>query len=44
MVPRSDQVTVRYWDINGHEQVNDFSGFVARIIQHECDHLAGKVF
>lgn len=29
-------------DFNAHEQ--EFEGFAARIIQHECDHLEGKLY
>jgi peptide deformylase len=43
-VVRKSRIRVRYEDIdfNMHEQ--EFAGIVARIIQHEYDHLEGKVF
>jgi peptide deformylase len=43
-VPRSKKVSVRFWDRNGKEQALDAEGFPAVVIQHELDHLAGKVF
>lgn len=44
LVPRYQTIKVEYQDRNGnlHEQI--FSDFVARIIQHELDHLDGIVF
>lgn len=43
-VPRAQEITVAYLDRLGipHQQI--FTDFVARIIQHECDHLKGYVF
>ena len=38
---RYPQVTVRYEDIHGKPQRQEFSGFTAQIIQHEMDHLEG---
>ena len=29
-------------DFNSHEE--ELSGFLARIVQHECDHLEGKLY
>jgi peptide deformylase len=43
-VSRATTVTVSYLDRHGQPQQQEFSGFVARIIQHEYDHLIGKVF
>ena len=43
-VPRSKKVSVRFWDRNGKEQKLEAEGFPAVVIQHELDHLAGKVF
>ncbi|GFE68698.1 peptide deformylase [Chroococcus sp. FPU101] len=44
LVPRYQTIKVEYQDREGklHSQV--FSDFVARIIQHELDHLDGLVF
>ncbi|MDE5544381.1 MAG: peptide deformylase, partial [Bacteroidales bacterium] len=43
-VMRPETVHIRYQDIDGtpHDEVYD--GYVARILQHECDHLNGKTF
>jgi peptide deformylase len=43
-VERSQAVTVRYLDETGQEKTGTFEGFLARIIQHEFDHLEGVVF
>lgn len=37
-------VRVRYQDEKGQTHEADFSGIVGRIIQHEYDHLDGKLF
>ena len=29
---------------NGEECTEEISGFLARIVQHECDHLEGKMY
>ncbi len=43
-VERATSVVVRYGDRAGREQTLEASGFVARIIQHEIDHLHGILF
>ena len=43
-VPRAVSIQVEYLDENFNKQEERFEGFVARIVQHECDHLSGKVF
>jgi len=43
-VRRYRQVEVAYLDRRGRQQRQEFSDFVARILQHEVDHLQGKVF
>lgn len=40
-VERHTGVQVRYMDLFGDDVVQNFSGFEARIIQHEMDHLDG---
>jgi len=37
-------VRVRYQDLAGQEQVLETDGLLAICIQHEIDHLNGKVF
>ncbi|MCK6389418.1 MAG: peptide deformylase [Azonexus sp.] len=43
-VERSEQVTVRYLDLDGKAQTLKADGLLAVCIQHEIDHLNGKVF
>lgn len=43
-VPRHKQITVRYHDQQGQLQQTVFTDFVARIFQHELDHLDGLTF
>ncbi len=43
-VTRSREIEVHYCDRYGQLQQKVFTDFVARIIQHEFDHLNGKVF
>lgn len=43
-VPRHNQITVRYFDQQGNKQHKELSGFIARIFQHELDHLNGLTF
>lgn len=43
-VPRSVRVSIRFLDRKGREQKLDAGGFQAVVIQHELDHLAGKVY
>jgi peptide deformylase len=43
-ITRPETVTIRYQDENFVEHEETYSGFVARIIQHEYDHLEGKLF
>lgn len=43
-VTRAEEVTVRYLDLEGQEQVLRAEGLLAVCIQHELDHLQGKVF
>ena len=41
---RPEYVKIHYWDEHGEEHENVFEGFAARIIQHEYDHIEGKLF
>lgn len=43
-VERSLSVTISYMDEQGNKREENFRGLVAWIIQHECDHLEGKLF
>jgi peptide deformylase len=44
IVPRSKTVEIRYLDRQGKKRQLDADDFLAVVIQHELDHLAGKVF
>lgn len=43
-VTRAEQVRVSYLDLDGQAQVLDAEGLLAVCLQHELDHLNGKVF
>ena len=43
-VTRPERVTVEWLDENGKHQSAEMSGIPARIVQHETDHLDGKLF
>ena len=43
-VPRAESLEVEAYNRKGEKVKIHAQGFFARVIQHECDHLAGKVF
>jgi len=43
-VRRAKSVKIKYLDEEGKEQTETFTGFAAHIVQHETDHLKGKIF
>ena len=43
-VPRAESLEVETYNRKGEKIKFHAHGFFARVIQHECDHLAGKVF
>ncbi len=43
-VSRKEKIKVRYFDENWNKFEEDYEGVKARIIQHEYDHLDGKLF
>ncbi len=43
-IKRAKKVEIEYLDENGNQKKEEFNGFPAQIIQHELDHLEGKVF
>lgn len=43
-VTRHTRLHINYLDENWQEHDEDIEGFLARVIQHECDHLEGHVF
>lgn len=43
-VPRKNRIRIKYKDEDFVEHEEEFEGFFARVIQHEFDHLEGKMF
>jgi peptide deformylase len=43
-VARPETVTIEYDDENFDHHIDTFNGITARIIQHEYDHIEGKLF
>lgn len=43
-VTRPLKIKIKYLDYNGKESKEEAEGFLATVIQHECDYLDGKVF
>ncbi|HLO88351.1 MAG TPA: peptide deformylase [Nostocaceae cyanobacterium] len=44
LVPRYQSIEIEYYDRHGQLQKQELTDFVARIFQHEYDHLEGMVF
>ena len=43
-VPRAERVKVRAWDATGKSFILEAQGLLAVCIQHEMDHLKGRIF
>lgn len=43
-VIRPSTIKIRYFDENFEEHIQDFNGINARVIQHEYDHIEGRLF
>lgn len=43
-VSRAQRITVRYYTLHGERIEATYTGFPARIVQHEVDHLNGVLF
>ena len=41
---RKSDITIEYLDENFEKKTENFSGLAARVIQHEYDHIEGKLF
>ena len=41
---RGDKIRVKYMDENFAEHEEEVEGYLARVMQHEFDHLDGKMF
>ena len=44
LVPRHQTVMTRYTDRSGQQVDVEYSGFLARVFQHELDHLNGLIY
>ncbi|MDO9105182.1 MAG: peptide deformylase [Methylovulum sp.] len=44
LVPRYQAISSQYTDLQGVRRTINLEGFIARIFQHECDHLDGKLY
>jgi peptide deformylase len=43
-VSRQPKITIEYFDENFKKHTESFSGLIARVIQHEYDHIEGVLF
>ena len=43
-VERYKKIELIYYNENGEKIIKQLNGFLARLVQHECDHLDGIVF
>ncbi len=43
-VMRAEKIKIKYLDADFKEHIEEFEGFIARVIQHEYDHLEGHLF
>lgn len=43
-VSRIEHIRLRWVDEDFNQHEEEMSGFLARIVQHECDHLEGKLY
>jgi peptide deformylase len=43
-VVRAKNIKVRYWDLKEQEHIEDMNEYIARVVQHEIDHLNGILF
>ena len=44
IVERYKNIILEYYDEDGNKIEKKVSGFFARLVQHECDHLDGTIF
>lgn len=44
LVPRHARIRYRGFDITGRAIEREAEGFHARVVQHECDHLVGRLY
>ena len=41
---RKEKITIEAYNLKGEAFIGDLDGFFARVVQHEVDHLDGKLF
>jgi peptide deformylase len=44
LVPRFTRIRYRGFDLDGNAIEREAEGFHARVVQHECDHLIGRLY
>ena len=44
VVPRHARIRYRGWSVKGELIEREVDGFHARVVQHECDHLIGRLY
>jgi len=44
IVPRWQRIRYSGFDVKGQTIAREADGFHARVVQHECDHLIGKLY
>jgi peptide deformylase len=42
-VPRYEKIKISYFELDGTEYIEEYKGDLARVMQHERDHLDGKL-
>jgi len=43
-VTRAEEILLKYQTVTGEEKVEKYTGWMARVLQHEIDHLEGVLF
>ena len=44
VVHRAERIKIKFYDVDGHEQLEEAEGLLAICMQHELDHLDGHLF
>jgi peptide deformylase len=43
-IPRNYNIQIEYCDVNWNRHMETYGGLYARVVQHEYDHIEGKLF
>ena len=43
-ISRNETIKIEYYDTDFKKHINEYNGLIARVIQHEYDHLEGVLF